>query len=139
MDGFLVSESFVKRVNSAVSRLDGLAQSSPLTNIPTYLEEVRKGVGDDVFRIATFTGSWSLGSDKTVTFKRNTASTANVTNVFASMNPPGSCDCHIAKDGTAWYCVSANLTQQQGYSSSGTQVLSVVNGSLRWIGTTACA
>ncbi len=92
------------------------------------------------FRVATFTGAWSIGATKTVTFKYQTATpnTANVTNLVCGLSPTGSCDVSIAKDGTAWYLVQPNLTQLPGYSASGTQVLTVVSGNLRWIGTTAC-
>ena len=92
------------------------------------------------FRVATFSGAWSIGATKTVTFKYATATpnTANVVNLVCGLSPAGSCDVSIAKDGTAWYLVQPNLTQLPGYSASGTQVLTVVSGNLRWIGTTAC-
>jgi hypothetical protein len=92
------------------------------------------------FRIATFSGAWSVGATKTVTFKYQTATpnTASVLNLVCGLSPSGSCDVSIAKDGTAWFLVQPNLTQQPGYSTSGTQVLTIQSGVLRWIGTTAC-
>lgn len=93
-----------------------------------------------VFRIATFTGEWAKNTDKTVTFKYQTTTpnTVSAMNLFCGLNPNGSCDVSIAKEGTAWFLVQPNLTQLPGYSASGTQVLSVISGNLRFVGTTAC-
>ena len=99
-----------------------------------------RGVGGSsrVFRVCTFTGAWAIDTAKTVTFRNvtTTPNTASVTNLVCGLSPTGSCDATIAKDGTAWYLVQPNLTQQPGYSGSNTQVLSVVNGALTWLGTT---
>jgi hypothetical protein len=67
-----------------------------------------------------------------------TPNTASATNLMCGLSPTGSCDITIAKDGTAWYLVQPNLTQQPGYSASGTHVLTIQGGVLRWLGTTAC-
>jgi hypothetical protein len=94
-----------------------------------------------VFRIATFTGAWSINAAKTVTFKfqTTTPNTVVATNLFCGLNPGTVVtDISISKEGTAWFLVQPNLTQQPGYSESGTQVLTIQNGAIRWIGTTAC-
>lgn len=98
------------------------------------------GSGGKAFRMATFTGSWSINSEKTVTFRNQTTTpnTVSATNLFCGLSPSGSCDVAIAKDGTAWYLVQPNLTALPGYSSSGTQVMAIVSGNLRFVGTTAC-
>jgi hypothetical protein len=93
------------------------------------------------FRICTFTGAWSISATKTVTFKYQTSTpnTVVATNLFCGLNPGTAVtDISISKEGTAWFLVQPNLTQQPGYSGSGTQVLTIQNGVLRWIGTTAC-
>jgi hypothetical protein len=92
------------------------------------------------FRVCTFTGAWSINATKTVTFKNQTATpnTVAAVNLFCGLNPSGSCDVSIAKEGTAWYLVQPNVTQLPGYSASGTQVMVIVSGNLRFIGTTAC-
>ena len=95
------------------------------------------GGKDKPFRVATFTGAWPINTAKTVTF-RNVTTTVNATNLVCGLSPSGSCDVSIAKDGTAWYLVQPNLTQQPGYSTSGTHVLTIQGGNLRWLGTTAC-
>jgi hypothetical protein len=101
-----------------------------------------RGAADSrkVFRVCTFTGSWAIGATKTVTFREATATpnTVAAMNLFCGLNPTGSCDVSIAKDGTAWYLVQPNVTQLPGYSASGTQVMVIVSGNLRFIGTTAC-
>jgi hypothetical protein len=98
------------------------------------------GAASKVFRVCTFTGAWAINSAKTVTFRNvtTTPNTVSVTNLVCGLSPNGSCDATIAKDGTAWYLVQPNLTQQPGYSASGTHVLTIQGGVLRWLGTTAC-
>lgn len=93
-----------------------------------------------VFRIATFTGPWPIGTDKEVTFKyvTETPNTANVTNLFCGLNPNFQCDVSIAKEGTAWFLLQPNLTQLPNYDSSGTSVLVVQEGFLQFVGTTIC-
>jgi hypothetical protein len=71
-----------------------------------------RGVGGNpkVFRVATFTGAWSINDTKTVTFKNQTATpnTAAAVNLFAALTAAsGSRNCAIAKDGTAWYLIAA--------------------------------
>jgi len=98
------------------------------------------GVSGKAFRVCTFTGAWSIGDTKAVTFKNQTSTpnTVAAVNLFCGLNPSGSCDVSIAKEGTAWYLVQPNVTQLPGYSASGTQVMVIVSGNLRFIGTTAC-
>jgi len=100
----------------------------------------RGGAAAKVFRVCTFTGAWAINSAKTVTFRgvTSTPNTVSVMNIVCGLSPAGSCDATIAKDGTAWYLVQPNLTQQPGYSASGTHVLTIQGGVLRWLGTTAC-
>ena len=67
------------------------------------------GVSGKVFRIATYTGAWSIGDAKTVSFKYQTATpnTVSATNLFfpVTRTATGNRDCAIAKDGTAWFLV----------------------------------
>lgn len=95
-----------------------------------------------VFRICTFTGAWSIGSAKTVTFKNQTATpnTVSATNLFFPVTNTATADardCAIAKDGTAWYLIDVRLatatavfasgvTQRQFVSSVSTQALNLV-------------
>jgi hypothetical protein len=65
------------------------------------------GASGKFFRVCTYTGSWSVGSSKTVTFKYQTATpnTAVATNLFFPVTGTASADCAIAKDGTAWFLI----------------------------------
>jgi len=125
------------RIAAAVRKVEiGDRAEKPLRFDPVLPAQQRKA-----FRIATFDGAWAVGESKTVTFKYQTATpnTASVVNLFCGLNPGTVVtDISIGKEGTAWYLVQPNLTQQPGYSASGTQVLTIQSGVLRWIGTTAC-
>jgi hypothetical protein len=67
------------------------------------------GVSGKTFRICTYTGAWSIGDTKTVTFKYQTATpnTVSATNLFfpVTSTATGNRDCAIAKDGPAWFLV----------------------------------
>jgi hypothetical protein len=124
-----------ERIGKAVTFVEGLRRPRNPSVLPRA-----PGASEVVFRVCTFTGSWSINASKTVTFRgvTSTPNTVSAVNLVCGLNPSGPCDVSIAKDGTAWYLVQPNLTQQPGYSGSGTQVLTIQNGSLRWVGTTAC-
>ena len=125
-----------ERIGKVVRTVEaGNRDQGPLTFGPRV-----GGASGKTFRVCTFTGSWSINASKTVTFRgvTTTPNTVSVVNLVCGLNPSGSCDVSVAKDGTAWYLVQPNLTQQPGYSGSGTQVLTIQNGSLAWVGTTAC-
>lgn len=71
------------------------------------------GVDSKVFRVCTFTGSWSKDSAKVVTFRgiTSTPNTAVAQNIFVTISGSTSTattkSCAIAKDGTAWYLIAA--------------------------------
>jgi hypothetical protein len=68
--------------------------------------------GGKVFRVCEFTGTWSIDSTKTITFRNvtTTPNTVTAVNLFAQV---GTSDgsvitpCAIAKEGTAWYLIAA--------------------------------
>jgi hypothetical protein len=67
-------------------------------------------VAGKLFRVCTFTGSWSKNSTKTVTFKYQTSTpnTAAASNLFADLGTAASSrNCAIAREGTAWYLIAA--------------------------------
>lgn len=138
--GALIGPGLYAEIRRTIDRVGGMPyDAAGITKIPTDLGGGDGGYVAPTFRLATFTGSWDIGMPKAVTLVTDTASTVSATNVFIGMNPPGTCLVSIARDGTAWNCISANLAHQSGYLDTGTQVLTIVNGNLRWIGTTACA
>lgn len=58
-------------------------------------------------RAATFTGSWAIGSSKTVTFKYAPTATQTVTNLSwpITHNHGTPEDCIVGKEGTSWWLV----------------------------------
>lgn len=64
-----------------------------------------------VFRVCTFTGSWSKQNFKTVTFynQTSTPNTVSAVNLFADIATSATAtrNCAIARDGTAWYLIAA--------------------------------
>ena len=137
---YLIGESLREKLKSTIAKVESIPFGGPVSRIPTVIEGDCQSFAPKVFRVCTFTGAWSINSAKTVTFRNvtSTPNTVSVTNLVCGLSPTGSCDATIAKDGTAWYLVQPNLTQQPGYSASGTHVLTIQSGVLRWLGTTAC-
>ncbi len=98
----LGSAARIGRVVKAVEQQP--RRTKPLGFAPV-IESGRRG-----FRICTFTGGWSKGANKTVTFKyqTNTPNTVTATNLFADVGTAsGSVNCAIAKEGTAWFLIAA--------------------------------
>lgn len=95
------------RIANAVRRVEiGDRAEKPLEFDPVLPQQQRK-----TFRIATFSGAWSIGATKTVTFKYATATpnTASALNLFFPVTGSGTSDCAIAKDGTAWFLIDVPL------------------------------
>ena len=69
--------------------------------------------GTKVFRLCTFTGSWTIDVQKVVTFlnQTTTPNTVSAYNVFATISGSTATNVFkhvaIAKDGTAWYAIAA--------------------------------
>jgi hypothetical protein len=80
-----------------------------------------------VFRMATFTGAWAIGSTKTVTLQGSTATLSAVNQFFPVTNTAaGNRACAVAKDGTAWYLVDVRVAVNPVSVVSGF----AINGSL---------
>ena len=101
------SRPAAQRIAKAVRVIEAGNRSQPgLT-----FDHPMPGGGGKVFRVCTFTGTWSKNSSKTVTFKSTTSTpnTAVAHNIFVAVGTTatGTRNCAIAKDGTAWYLISA--------------------------------
>jgi hypothetical protein len=106
--GFLISDGLHKDIKRTIARVDGMPDGPGATKIPTRFEGMPASGSGKVFRICTFTGSWSINATKTVTFKNQTATpnTVSAVNLFFPFPAPASAtDCAIAKEGTAWYLI----------------------------------
>lgn len=139
--GFLIGPAFAGALKELVDKDRQAVSQSQYTRIETRFEDLPSRRSGKVFRICTFTGAWAINSAKTVTFRGVTATpnTVAAVNLFCGLNPGTvTCDVSIAQDGTAWYLVQPNLTQQPGYSQGGTNVMTISNGSIRWMPTLVC-
>ena len=106
-----------------------------------YVASPRLQGGGASLKLCTFTGSWSVGSAKTLTLKNQTTTpnTVSAYNLHLGLEPASPCDVLIGKAGTAWYLVQADLTKQPNYSgSAGTQVFTIETGDMRWANVATC-
>jgi hypothetical protein len=126
----------VERIADVVRAVEGARRAGG----PLASKAILGGTKPKPFKVCTFTGSWAINTVKTVTFRNvtTTPNTVSAMNLVCGLSPTALCEVSIAKDGTAWYLVQPNLTQQPGYSANGTHVLTIQGGVLRWLGTTAC-
>jgi hypothetical protein len=87
------------------------AETAPRPARPLTFDAIQQSASRKTFRMGTFTGAWSIGSAKTVTFRNQTATpnTVSATNLFWPIPEGPQRDCSIAKDGTAWYLLVPQL------------------------------
>jgi len=97
-----------------------------------------------LFRVCTFTGSWSINDTKTVTFKNQTATpnTVSAVNLFFPFSAAtnATTDCAIAKEGTAWYLIDVPFETATAFfvgATSSTSVMTDVTLSAS-LNTSAC-
>lgn len=104
---------FTRESAERIANVVRAAELAVPSSRPLAFDKVDSPPSRKVFRIATFTGSWPIGSTKSVTFKyvTETPNTASVTNLFFPLvpGPAGTKDCAIAKDGTAWFLIDVPL------------------------------
>lgn len=117
---YFLSPAFAHELKRTVQRVDALAlaQNGPTQGVRYWDMQRPQSSRLDVFKICTFTGSWSIGDSKTVAFKYQTATpnTVVATNLFFPVASGGTSvtlkNCAIAKDGTAWFLVDVPLQTQ---------------------------
>lgn len=94
-----------------IARVVQAVELEPRRASPLTFDAVIEQRSDKVFRVCTFTGAWSTNTLKTVTFKYNTSTPNTVVATNLTYHLPdigtGPYDCEVAKDGTAWFLVSA--------------------------------
>jgi len=130
-----------ERIANVVRSVElGAAPARPLTF--DRVDVVQKA---KTFRICTYTGAWSIGDAKTVSFKYQTATpnTVSATNLFFPITNTATAtarDCAIAKDGTAWFLIDVRLAERTAVfvtSTSATSRLTDVTLSAS-LNTSAC-
>ena len=101
--------SAAERISKAVR----IVESGDRDATGLRFDRLMPGGGGKLFRVCTFTGSWSKNAAKVVTFRgvTSTPNTAVAQNIFATIAGTTATattkNCAIAKDGTAWYLISA--------------------------------
>jgi hypothetical protein len=102
--------AFTRPAAERIARVVRIVEKGNRNEAPLRFGRAPDAAGGKVFRVCTFTGSWAKTNFKTVTF-RNVTTTPNTVvavNLFAAISaPPGTANCAIAKDGTAWYLIAA--------------------------------
>jgi hypothetical protein len=114
-----------QRIADAVRKVEGGNRDlGPVELWPRFAASSGK-----TFRVCTFTGAWSIGSAKTVTFRNQTATpnTALATNLFFPITNTATAtrDCAIAKDGTAWYLIDVPMATATAVFVTGTATATV--------------
>jgi hypothetical protein len=122
----LFDRASAERIASAVRKVEIGDRSEAALRFRRELPQSQR----KVFRVATFTGAWSIGATKTVTFKYQTSTpnTANAVNLFFPMPAPsGATDCAIARDGTAWHLIDVPFETATALFVSAGSVQTVVS------------
>lgn len=112
--GQAAGKSFVSFSRGAAQRIAKVVRTVEAGNRNqpgVVFDHPQLGANSKVFRVCTFTGSWAIGSSKTVSYKYQTSTpnTAVATNLFFPVTSTATLDCAIAKDGTAWFLVDVPL------------------------------
>jgi hypothetical protein len=98
---------FTRESAERIANVVRAAELTPTRGRGLNFDAVPPGASRKVFRVATFTGAWSINGTKTVTLRGSTA-TLSATNLFAAIGTAASSrNCAVAKDGTAWFLVAA--------------------------------
>lgn len=112
-----------ERIADAVREIErGNRDGVPYAPSPRFLQDSTK-----VFRVCTFTGSWPIGTIKTVTFKASSQKTASALNLFWPVPDGPQRDCAIGKDGTAWYLLVPRL-----YAADAATAATITTASLQF-------
>lgn len=132
---YFIGPGLKDKLREVIYRVDEIPRTESGVDVPTVEQSMHRN--PPKFRICTFTGSWSTGTLKVVTLKSNTSHTTeamNLTMHLPSIGLTTPCDCGIAKDGTAWYLVSAiehNVkkgTFSAPWNKGETKTVTLVNG-----------
>ena len=135
---YFIGPGLKDKLREVIYRVDEIPRTESGIDVPTVEHSLHRN--PPKFRICTFTGSWATATLKTVTFKYQT----NTPNTVQAMNltmhlpdiglTPPYYDCGIAKEGTAWYLVSAiehNVkkgTFSAPWNKGETKTVTLVNG-----------
>ena len=102
---------FTRESAERVARVVRQAELTPAAALPLTFDRRLSDRHPKQVRAATFSGSWPIGSTKTVTFKYAPTATANVVNLSWPITLSGYVneDCVVGKEGTNWWLVVPKL------------------------------
>jgi hypothetical protein len=124
---------FTRESAERIARVVRAAELAVPQARPLTFDRVEVLKNSKLFRVCTFTGAWSIGSAKTVTFRNvtSTPNTVSAVNLFfpvAPLSTVSSINCAVAKDGSQWYLVDVPMQETTGIFVSGTQMGLSVTG-----------
>ena len=98
---------FTRESAERVARVVRQAELTPAAASPLTFDRRLSDRHPKQVRAATFSGSWPIGSVKTVTFKYAPTATANVTNLSWPITHNHSLaeNCIVGREGTSWWLV----------------------------------
>lgn len=138
---YFIGPNVREKLTEVFTRVGGMAAGSGGQTPGTWLQDIQRPPGG-ALRAATFTGSWSIGTTNTVTFKYEPTATMTVTNLTW---PLGGCsqsetDCIVGKDADKWLLLTPNLASLQSYNATNIQMLGhAASGCLRWFDIASCS
>ena len=140
---YFIGPQLLGDIRRVVGRVDADPIGSEVTRIPTRLQDMSRPPGSGAFRLATFTGTWSIDTTHVVTFLNGATATATAVNHYFGVKASvgTACKVGLASEGNTWHLVFVDLTKQQDYSTSTAtqeQLLGHVSGALKWYDITSC-
>lgn len=87
-------------------------RASPLTFEPVLEQRQKK-----TLRLGTYTGAWPADQANTVTLRGSTA-TLSAVNLFLPLPENGTRNCAVARDGTAWFLVQAQMELAHAFTAA---------------------
>ncbi len=116
--------TFTRPAAERIGRVVRIVEAGDRDGAGLHFGVRQTGKTDKQIRICTFTGSWSIGSSNTVTFKYQTTTpnTVSATNLFWPLdeNDSSERDCSIGKDGTAWFLLVPQLFRGDFFTAATT-------------------
>ena len=105
--GPLSATQFTRESAERIARVVRRAELTPSAGVPLSFDRRLSDRVPKQVRAATFTGSWSIGASKVVTFKYAPTSTQTVTNLSwpITHSHASAEDCVVGKEGTSWWLV----------------------------------
>lgn len=122
---------FTRESAERIANVVRAAETAPAPASPLRFEALLQDRVPKQVRAATFSGSWPIGSVKTVTFSYTPTATANVTNLSWPITDTAYANenCLVGKEGTNWWLVVPVLERRTAVfatqTQSGTSLVSI--------------